>query len=141
MNDYDLKFFDNGMDLFRHIWNQGPAVQDDVFDNIKYMRTAEYDREIHFVAMKDSVIVGNVAFQHSPWCADTLWFMHIAVHDRHKGKGIARMMIEKSVEWAMMAKPTLEVSSFSEDGKERIRHIFEEQCLKYQERIKLKNSY
>lgn len=126
-----------GQKLFESCLSEDFQMDTEPFKNLKYFNCSEFEKETHIVAYEGNRLVGNIALQISPYSPRTMWMKQVAVLPDVQGKGVATMLIEKCMEFVGNMKFKLEVSSFSEEGNEKIRKVFERKALEY----KVETSY
>jgi GNAT superfamily N-acetyltransferase len=85
----------------------------------------------HVVLSLGQRIVAVAGLQVDPRDASVLWVTHVAVEEQHWGNGYGRAIVEAVYPYAIEHGLTVDPSSFSPMGKERIEHIFAELDARY----------
>lgn len=107
-----------GQQLYNDFYGFGEHPKDPtLFDRLKYLSVNEMEKETHIIAVTNGKVVGDVGLQVNPYDNSVLWFKHVVVDADHRNQGIAKKLIELTLEYCIHKNMQLEISSFSEDGK------------------------
>lgn len=92
----------------------------DVFDRLKYLdHSARTDATQAQVVITDqrNTIIAAASLQQSPYDQKRLWLLGISVDAQHRNQGHATALLRSAFAHAAARAQTLEVSSFSDDGR------------------------
>lgn len=120
-----------GTKLFESCLSINRKMDTEPFEKLAYFSCSEFEKETHIVAKAGDRLVGNIALRISPYKPRTMWVMQVAVLEEFEGQGIATSLIDKCMSFVGDMGFSLEVSSFSEMGDQRIRKVFERKALEY----------
>ena len=92
-------------------------------------------KEINFAAFVDNQIVGIVGLQKNPYDKTNYWFMFVTILEQFKGKGIGSQLVRAAIEYAIADNCTINISSYSSEGLQRVRPVVVELDKKYPNKI------
>lgn len=95
----------------------------------------DQSKEINFAAFVDNQIVGIVGLQKNPYDKTNYWFMFVTVLKQFKGKGIGSRLIRAAIEYAIADNCTINISSYSDEGLQRVRPVVIALDKKYPDKI------
>jgi len=87
---------------------------------IKYLPISRLRDEIHLTLWADKKLIGDLELQQNPYKENQLWLMHVAVRQGYEGKGYAKKLIIWAVNKAQKNNKELKLSSYSEDGRNKL---------------------
>lgn len=90
---------------------------------LHYLSPSEYHKQINVTVSLGSRIVAVGGIQVNPSDERMLWVCHVSVEEKHRGKGLARMVIEAIYAYAIAEGKVVSPSSFSVLGQ-RLKPIF-----------------
>ena len=108
----------NGQNLLDELANHP-----DVFERIKYLIPNEMPHEQHIVARDGDKIIGICGTQPSPYDNTVLWVKFVSVDPEHQNQGVATLLLKDLFQRFDGSNLTLEMSTYTKQGEERIKHI------------------
>lgn len=119
-----------GDEVVRHITNND---QEDTYERLKYLHPSSCGQEDHYVAVKDNRLIADFSVKRNREVTSDLVVRHVVVDPEYRGRGLARALITYAFEqirreryqWGGAIR-TLTLSSFTQEGRERIKHVMEE---------------
>lgn len=88
--------------------------------------------EIVFVALEiEGEIVALSELQTDPWKKDNFWLKFVSVDPKYQNKGYATKVIDALFQYTKGKQCSLEVSSYSDDGAQKIQKVIEQKAGEY----------
>ncbi|HPS21449.1 MAG TPA: GNAT family N-acetyltransferase [Candidatus Paceibacterota bacterium] len=138
-------------DLFNEIYKGGnlpdkrffPFEKGGVFkyfdvNDIPSIYTEEKERKIYPAIKIQNLIVALSELEKNPYKENNLWIKFISVDPKYQNNGYAKKLIEEIFNYAKENNFSLTNSIYSDEGKEKLKHIVEE--LKEKSGVKVENS-
>ena len=89
---------------------------------------ADQDNLYCLMIDENNKILGAVGLQQSPHVGQEglMWMKFISIHEDYRGRGLARTLVKNTIDYCLTHQKELLLSSFTDDGKIKLKHIFEE---------------
>jgi GNAT superfamily N-acetyltransferase len=89
-------------------------------------------RENRFPVVKEgNKIVGLSELEKSPYTDKTFWIQFLSVDPKYQNKGYASRLAEEIFRFAKQEDYSLETSSYTEVGYEKLKDLFNKMAQKY----------
>lgn len=106
-----------------------PVEEGGVFEYFSLMHAG---RENKFPIIKEGdKIVGLSELEKSPYADKTFWIQFLSIDPKYQGKGYASKLAEEIFRFAKENDYTLETSSYTEEGYEKLKAVFNKLAEKY----------
>lgn len=102
-----------------------------VLKRIKYLTYSEIKKEIHIVAFIENYVIGVAGLEINPYNNKQIWAKHISVDPLYSGRGIGRKLTELVYQYSKDYNFKLILSSFSDEGEQKLKHITQELSESY----------
>lgn len=107
-------------DMTGHELRKRMAGNEDNF-TLRFVRGSKLQDELHLTAWVGDLLVADAELKQSPYDPDEMWFMHVAVAPAYQGRGFGRVLCNWGFRTTRaMRKKTLTLSSFTDEGQERL---------------------
>ena len=98
----------------------------------QFVRGSKLEDEKHLTAWAGTRLVADAELKQSPYDPDEAWFMHVAVAPGYQGRGFGAVLCKWAFRTARaMGKKTLTLSSFTEEGQERLNDLLRNLAAEY----------
>lgn len=112
----------SGRELHERIWRHDRAA----FDEVKYVSASDRRDEIHISSWDGKKLAGDLEIKNAPREPDTVWLMHVSVRPDYQNMGIAKQLLDRAFQHINAGdRHVVTVSSFSETGRQYIKHYIE----------------
>ena len=98
----------------------------------RFVKGSNLKDEKHLTAWAGTRLVADAELTQSPYDPDEAWFMHAAVAPGYQGRGFGAVLCKWAFRTARaMGKKTLTISSFTEEGQERLNDLLRKLAVEY----------